>query len=132
MERKLGAIPQQIIGEKMNDESEKQTAVQQMQERYNNQIKQAIISGTGVVGPSNGSAINQGTPPQNGMWNNAALNQVYDKMQAAKRSTESNITIREVENGRVVSLNGKAYVCPQGTPLLDIIGQALVEAQLEK
>ncbi len=44
---------------------------------------------------------------------------------------ETHITIREVENGRIVVLKQKVYIVPSGVSLLETIGQALVEAKLE-
>ena len=42
------------------------------------------------------------------------------------------IMVSEVENGRLLQVGHRQYIVPTGTPLLDVIGQALVEAQLEK
>ena len=54
------------------------------------------------------------------------------KAPAYERSRDTVFTVREVENGRLLLLGHKTYLVPQGTPLLDVIGHALVEAQLEK
>ena len=54
------------------------------------------------------------------------------QVHAYERSRDTVFTVREVENGRLLLLGHKTYLVPQGTPLLDVIGHALVEAQLEK
>jgi len=54
------------------------------------------------------------------------------KAPAYERPRDTVFTVREVENGRLLLLGHKTYLVPQGTPLLDVIGHALVEAQLEK
>jgi hypothetical protein len=54
------------------------------------------------------------------------------KAPAYERSRDTVLAVREVENGRLLLLGHKTYLVPQGTPLLAVIGHALVEAQLEK
>ena len=102
-------------------DSEKQSAMQQIQEQYSSQVKSQM--GSAIVG---GIGISGGNSTAADLFKN------YAKVQGISRAKDTTLTIRGVENGRIIYLGDKQYICPQGTALLDIIGQALVEAQLEK
>lgn len=55
----------------------------------------------------------------------------YDA-EARKSYRETRLTIREVENGKLVILGERAYIVPPGESLISVVGQALVEAKLEE
>ena len=93
-----------------------ETATQQMVNQPGRQLLDSIVSGS----------IATGQVQQGGIWNTASIADLYN------RKSDVNICIRMAENGRIVTLGVKDYIVSQGTPLLEIIGQALVEAQLEK
>ena len=80
--------------------------------------KEAIVSGT---------SLGQISPGQ--IWDNTIASGTQIKM---SRNRETVIIIEELENGRLVRLGGKRYIVPTGTPLIDVIGQALVETKLEE
>lgn len=69
-----------------------------------------------------------GSAPQAAIWNQKGLADVF----ASGKARRINICIEEVENGRLINLDGKCYIVPTGVPLIEIISLALVEAQLEK
>ena len=47
-------------------------------------------------------------------------------------SRETAILVEELENGRLVRIGDKRYIVAPGQPLIDVIGQALVELKLEE
>ncbi len=80
--------------------------------------KEAIVSGTSLGQVSSGQ-----------IWGNTITSGTQTKM---SRNRETMIIIEELENGRLVRLGDKRYIVPTGTPLIDVIGQALVETKLEE
>ena len=51
---------------------------------------------------------------------------------APKSYRTTTLQIIELENGKMVELGGRKYIVPEGSSVLEIIGQALVEAKLEE
>lgn len=88
------------------------------QQSIANVYKEALVSGTslGQVSPGH-------------IWDNTIASGTQTKM---SRNRETVILIEELENGRLVRLGDKRYIVPTGTPLIDVIGQALVETKLEE
>ena len=77
---------------------------------------------------ANPPIIQGSTIQPSGIWNQQGIADMYKR--SAPRRTD--ICIEEVENGRIITLNGKCYIVPTGVPLIEVISLALVEAQLEK
>ena len=80
--------------------------------------KEAMVSGTSLGQVGSGQT-----------WGNTIASGTHTKV---SRSRETVIIIEELENGRLVRLGDKRYIVPTGTPLIDVIGQALVETKLEE
>ena len=77
---------------------------------------QTAMSGSGLVGHAA-----QGT---SSTWGSSS---------ASQQSRKSiRIDVDEVENGRLVGMGNKQYIVAPGQSLIEVIGQALVEAKLEE
>jgi hypothetical protein len=67
----------------------------------------------------------QQTPYQQGTLGASAQGAVTHR----KRIT---LEVQDVENGRLVAVQGKIYIVPQDTPLIEVITLALVDAKMEE
>ena len=88
------------------------------QDARNQMMNQAAIAAQNVNGTT--GAI---TP-----WQSTGL---YAAQQVGSKSTRTIITIDRVENGIVVTVEGRTYVVASGESLIDTLRVALVSAQLE-
>lgn len=63
----------------------------------------------------------------------AMLADVYAAAIGTRAKTSDDIVLRisAAQNGRLVVCNGRTYIVPDGTPILEVINQAIVELKLE-
>ena len=71
-------------------------------------------------------------PPQTAMSGSALVGYTGINSVAQQTRKSIRIDIAEVENGRLVGMGNKQYIVAPGQSLIEVIGQALVEAKLEE